>query len=78
MLERHFGWRKAWLAYAIASYVSASRLHDNVHHVSDVVVGAAIGSIAGRTVVHHKSDYWAFTPVPMPGGGVALFVSRGR
>ena len=78
VLERHFGWRKAWLAYAIASYVSASRLHDNVHHVSDVVVGAAIGSIAGRTVVHHKSDYWAFTPVPMPGGGVALFVSRGR
>jgi uncharacterized membrane protein YsdA (DUF1294 family) len=76
VLERHFGWRKAWLGYAIASYVAASRLHDNVHHVSDVVFGAAVGSIAGRTVVHHKSDYWAFTPVAMPGGGVALFVSR--
>jgi PAP2 superfamily len=76
VLERHFGWRKAWLGYAIASYVAASRLHDNVHHVSDVVFGAAIGSIAGRTVVHHKSDYWVFSPVATPGGGVALFVSR--
>ena len=76
VLERHFGWRKAWLGYAIASYVAASRLHDNVHHVSDVVFGAAIGAIAGRTVVHHKADYWAFTPVAMPGGGVALMVSR--
>ena len=75
VLERHFGWRKAWLAYAIASYVSASRLHDNVHHVSDVVFGAAIGTIAGRTVVHHKADYWTFTPVAMPGRGVALLVS---
>jgi len=76
VLERHLGWRKAALAYAIASYVAASRLHDNVHHVSDVVFGAAVGSIAGRTVVHHKSDYWALMPVAMPGGGVALFVSR--
>ena len=38
--------------------------------------GAAVGTIAGRTVVHHKADYWTFSPVAMPGGGVALFVSR--
>ena len=39
---------------------------------------AAVGTIAGRTVVHHQADYWAFTPVAMPGGGVALMVSRTR
>jgi hypothetical protein len=76
VLERHLGWRKSLLGYTIASYVAASRLHDNRHYLSDVVFGAAVGSIAGRTVVHHASDYWAFTPTSVPGGGVALLVSR--
>jgi membrane-associated phospholipid phosphatase len=78
VIERHLGWRKAVLGYVIASYVASSRLHDNVHFLSDVVFGAAVGSIAGRTVVHHASDYWAFTPVAVPGGGVALMVTRIR
>ena len=78
VIERHLGWRKAVLAYAIASYVAMSRLHDNKHYLSDVIFGAAVGSIAGRTVVHHEADYWAMTPVAVPGGGVALMVSRTR
>jgi membrane-associated phospholipid phosphatase len=78
VIERHLGWRKAVLGYVIASYVAASRLHDNVHYLSDVVFGAAVGSIAGRTVVHHQADYWALTPVAVPGGGVALMLSRTR
>jgi len=76
VLERHVGWRNSLLAYAAASYVAMSRLHDNRHYLSDVVFGAAVGSIAGRTVVHHASDYWALTPVSVPGGGVALMVTR--
>lgn len=78
VIERHLGWRKSVLGYAIASYVAMSRIHDNRHYLSDVIFGAAVGSIAGRTVVHHKADYWAFTPVAVPGGGVALMVSRTR
>ena len=61
VIERHLGWRKAVLGYAIASYVAMSRIHDNQHYLSDVVFGAAVGTIAGRTVVHHKADYWAFS-----------------
>jgi PAP2 superfamily protein len=76
VLERHLGWRKSLLGYTIASYVAASRLHDNRHYLSDVVFGAAVGSIAGRTVVHHASDYWGFTPVSVPGGGVAILATR--
>jgi len=75
VIERHLGWRKSLLGYTIASYVAASRLHDNRHYLSDVIFGAAVGSIAGRTVVHHASDYWALTPVSVPGGGVALMVT---
>lgn len=76
VIERHLGWRRSLLGYAIASYVAASRLHDNRHYVSDVVFGAAVGSIAGRTVVHHASDYWSFVPVSVPGGVAILAVKR--
>src|SRR5437867_2258912 len=75
VIERHLGWRNSIIGYTIASYVAASRLHDNRHYLSDVVFGAAVGSIAGRTVVHHAADYWAFAPVNVP-GGVALMVTR--
>ena len=75
VIERHLGWRKSVLAYVIASYVAASRLHDDKHYLSDVIFGAAVGSIAGRTVVHHAADYWALTPVNVP-GGVALLVTH--
>jgi hypothetical protein len=77
VIERHLGWKRSALAYALASYVSASRLHDNVHYASDVVFGAAVGSIAGRTVVHHASDDWAFTPVAVPGGVAVIASYRG-
>jgi hypothetical protein len=75
VIERHLGWRKSLLGYTIASYVAASRMHDNRHYLSDVVFGAAVGAIAGRTVVHHSADYWAIAPVRVP-GGVALMVTR--
>jgi hypothetical protein len=75
VIERHLGWKKAALGYAIASYVAASRLHDNVHYLSDVVFGATVGSIAGRSVTEHGREVWAVSPTPVR-GGVALFVSR--
>jgi hypothetical protein len=75
VIERHLGWKKSVLGYTIASYVAASRLHDNRHYLSDVIFGAAVGSIAGRAVVHHQPDDWTFAPVKVP-GGVAILLSR--
>ena len=49
-LERHFNWKFYMPAYAAATYVAISRLHDNRHFASDVAAGAAVGIIAGRTV----------------------------
>jgi membrane-associated phospholipid phosphatase len=77
VIERHLGWRKSVIGYTVASYVAASRLHDNRHYLSDVIFGAAVGAIAGRTVVHHASDYWAFAPVAVP-GGAAIVVTLNR
>jgi len=75
VIERHLGWKKSVLGYVIASYVAASRLHDNVHYLSDVIFGAAVGTIAGNAVMHHQPDNWTFAPVTVP-GGVAVLVSR--
>jgi hypothetical protein len=75
VLERHLGWRSSVLGYTVASYVAASRLHDNRHYLSDVVFGAAVGAIGGRTVTEHGRNVWTFAPVPVP-GGMALMASR--
>jgi membrane-associated phospholipid phosphatase len=74
VIERHLGWRKALLGYAVATYVATSRLHDDQHWLSDVVFGAAVGTVAGRTVVHHAADDWAMRPVKV--AGLAVVVTR--
>lgn len=76
VLERHLGYRLAWPTIAIATYVGTSRLHDNVHYLSDVMFGAALGTAVGWTVVgrHGRSNY-AVAPVPV-NGGFAIMVTR--
>ncbi len=76
ILERHLGTRLAWPTMVIATYVATSRLHDNVHFLSDVVFGAALGTASGWAVVgrHGRSTY---TLVPSPiRGGVMISVVR--
>lgn len=72
VIERHLGWKQSLLGYGIASYVAASRLHDNRHYLSDVVFGAAVGAISGRTVTQHGRERWTFMPVNVPGGAAIL------
>lgn len=69
VLERHFGYRGAWPTLVVATYVATSRLHDNVHFLSDVIFGSALGMASGWTVVgrHGRSSY-AMVPTPTRGG----------
>ena len=53
--ERHYGWKVGLPAYLLAGLVGASRLEQDKHYLSDVVAGAALGFIAGRTVVRVNS-----------------------
>jgi membrane-associated phospholipid phosphatase len=74
VLARHFGWRIGVPAYAIATYVGASRLQENQHYVSDVIFGAAIGIVAGRTVtVGRGTTRFVVSPVAVPGGAGVTF-----
>ena len=49
--ERHYGWKLGVPAYLLAGLVGASRLEQDKHYLSDVVAGATLGYIVGRTVV---------------------------
>ena len=76
-LERHFDWR-LWLpAYTFASYVAISRLHDNVHYLSDVMAGSAVGIIAGRTVTRHGRTNFPVEAMVVPGGLTIIYARQG-
>jgi membrane-associated phospholipid phosphatase len=51
VFERHYGWKIGAPAYVFAGIVGASRMKEDMHYFSDVVAGAALGYIVGRTVV---------------------------
>lgn len=68
VLQQHLGYKAAIPTYAVASYVAMSRLHDNRHFASDVVFGAALGIVVGRSVTWHGRNFYA-SPMLLPDGG---------
>jgi len=49
--QGHYGWKEGVPAYALAGVIAVSRLQRNAHYLSDVLAGATLGYIVGRTVV---------------------------
>jgi membrane-associated phospholipid phosphatase len=79
VLERHLGWKAGIPAYAVASYVAASRLHHKRHYLSDVTFGAAVGIVAGRSMtVGRGSARFAVAPAPVQSGGAIVFTWVGN
>jgi PAP2 superfamily protein len=75
VLQQHLGYRAGIPTYLVASYVAMSRLHENVHKASDVVFGATVGTIVGRTVTWHGRNFYA-SPMLLPkGGGIIVNVN---
>jgi membrane-associated phospholipid phosphatase len=69
VFERHLGYRGAWPTLVVATYIATSRLHDNVHFLSDVLFGSALGMASGWTVVgRHGRSSFAMVPTPTRGG----------
>jgi membrane-associated phospholipid phosphatase len=73
VLQRHFGWKAGVPAYAMASYVAASRIHDRRHFLSDVAFGAAVGLVSGWSVTLGRGEAVTMAPVAAPGGGGVSF-----
>ena len=80
VLQEHYGWKLGVPAFAIASYTAASRITDNQHWTSDVVFGAALGMVCGRTVtVRLRETKVSIAPLPVRrGGGVLITAQRLR
>jgi len=78
VLRDHYGWKVGGPAYAVATYIAASRLSENRHFLSDVVFGAAIGLAAGRTIGFSAgAARFDVSPFVAPGGGgVTVTISR--
>jgi membrane-associated phospholipid phosphatase len=74
VFQQHFGYRAAIPTYLAASYVAMSRLHDNRHFASDVVFGAGMGIVIGRSVTWHGRNFYT-SPTLVP-GGVGIMVAR--
>ena len=78
--------RSTWyigpVMYGGAALVAISRMYDNRHWASDIVLGAAIGTFSGLKVVryHHthpnnRIDRWLLSTSVIPNGrGGALFL----
>ena len=73
---RHLGWKVGVPATAIATLVSASRVEQRQHFMSDVAFGAAVGIAAARTVTvgHGAGRRITIAPVPVR-RGVALMAT---
>jgi membrane-associated phospholipid phosphatase len=73
-VHHYYGFKAGLPAYLAAAYVGYSRLDERAHRLTDVVAGAAIGYIVGRTVSrranpNRRLDWNVGVP---PGGGVGL------
>jgi len=76
VLGRHLGHKAGLPAFALATYVAVSRVQEKRHFPSDVILGAAIGVVAGRTVTAaHKGRRLTLEPITGPEGGAGLAVS---
>jgi membrane-associated phospholipid phosphatase len=80
-------WYVAPVMYGGASLIGISRMYNNKHWASDVMIGAAIGTFAGRKVVQYQHshpdnrvDRWflGVSGTPDPGGGWVLRPSMFR
>jgi len=79
VLEQHYGWKVGLPAFGLATYVATSRLSEKRHFLSDVIFGAGIGIVAGRTVtIGHGASRFALTPLFAPGGAGVAFVKISR
>lgn len=85
--QHHYGWKLGVPMYAAAAVVSYSRLVRDKHYLSDVVAGATLGFVVGRTVVRmndrpldapdgKRARAWSVAPLVGPGvRGLQLAVS---
>lgn len=65
VVDHHYGWKASVAAYATATFIGASRIDSRKHYLSDVVAGATLGYIAGRTAIRGSGTKHAIQWTPI-------------
>jgi membrane-associated phospholipid phosphatase len=79
VLHQELGWKAGVPAYAVAAWIGASRMEGKRHYFSDVVAGATIGILAGRSVtIGRGAAKFEISPLAAPGGIGVNFVRIGK
>ncbi len=80
--NHHYGWKVGAPMYALAAGIGLTRIEQDRHHLSDVLAGATIGFLVGRTVTRldgerpAKKRFVSIGPATDPqGSGVGLGLS---
>lgn len=76
VLGRHLGWKVGLPAYSYAAFVGISRMSANKHHMSDVIMGAAVGIAAGRAVTIGVGGARFDVGVTPTQGGAAIALTK--
>ncbi|MEZ6049052.1 MAG: phosphatase PAP2 family protein [Planctomycetaceae bacterium] len=56
VVEEYYGWKAGATAYTVAGLIGWSRLDERDHDLSDVLFGAALGCVIGKTIAQHHLD----------------------
>lgn len=73
-----YRWLRRVVGYGLAGATAYTRVHDNVHWLSDTVAGAAIGIATAHFVLNRREarrNAGSVSVAPMRGGGVLLSYS---
>jgi len=77
VIHRRYGPRAGLASYLLAGYVAVSRLNESQHYLSDIIAGAALGIMVGRTVTRdHDDGRLGIHPTVSPRGVGIRFVYR--
>jgi membrane-associated phospholipid phosphatase len=68
-LQRRYGWRRAWPAWALATYTGWTRVHADEHDWEDVAGGAAL-AVAGAWLFVSPLTDTAVAPVALRDGAM--------
>lgn len=71
LMHRRHGKRVGIPLYLLGGFVAAGRLEEDLHFLSDVVMGAVLGTIVGNSVTWGDSDKVSIYPTPR-GAALAL------
>ncbi|MEZ5708049.1 MAG: phosphatase PAP2 family protein [Blastomonas sp.] len=75
-LHNRYGWEVGIPAQLVAAFVGLSRVEAKRHHVSDVLVGAAIGEAAGFLITSKKDENVRIFPWGDTKGAGVTMVAR--